>query len=95
MSGHIAGQKMKLLHLGSPCHQLRPFEYTGVVQGADLDEHSRRRALRTGCEMDPASFAEMSRRRAQTITLVEGTGRAFGELEFLRGNRNEKIAGSA
>ena len=85
---------MKLLHLRSPGNQLRPFEHAGVVESADFDEHSPRRALRARSEMDSTSPAEMSSRRPRAIILVEGSGSALGELESLRVNRHEKIAGA-
>jgi len=91
MGRHIAGQKMKLLHLGSPGDDFRPFKHTGVVERADLDEHRRRSALRACGQMDSASLAEMPGRRPGAIILVEGSGSAPGKLEALRVNGHEEI----
>src|SRR5262245_10990984 len=92
MCGHIGWQKVKLLHLGSPGNQLRPFEHTRVVERADLDEHSPGRELRACRELDSASPAEMSSRRTRTILLIEGSGGALSELESLGINRHKEIA---
>src|SRR5580765_1553473 len=91
MCRHTRRQKMKLLHFRSPGNELRPFEHTGVVERADLDEHSTRRAIRACSEMNSASLAKMSGRRPRAIVLVEGSGRALGELEALRLDRHEEI----
>src|SRR5882724_90797 len=95
MRRHIGRQKMKPLHLRSPGNQLRPVEHTGVIESADLDEHSRRRALRACSEMDSASPAEMSGRRPRAIVLIERSGGALGELEAVSANRHEEIACAA
>src|SRR5438132_5593999 len=95
MRGHIGRQKMKFLHLRGPGNQLRPFEHTGVIESADLDEHSPRRALRACSEMDTASLAEMSGRRPRAIIFIERFGSALRELEALSVNRHEKIACAA
>src|SRR5436190_14151391 len=62
------------------------FEHTGVIESADLDQHSRRRALRACAEMDTASLAEMSGGRSRAIIFIEGPGSPFGELEALSVN---------
>src|SRR5207247_1448046 len=95
MCRHIGRQKMKLLHLRSPGNHLRPFEHHGVVESADLDEHSPRRAIRACREVDSASLAEMSSRRPRAILLIEGSRRALGELEALCFNRHVEIACAA
>src|SRR6476661_3828732 len=83
---------MKLLHLGSPGHQLGSFEHTRVIESADLDEHGCRREFRACGQLDSASLAEMSGRRPRAILLVEGSRGAFGKLETLGVNRHEEIA---
>jgi hypothetical protein len=71
MGGDIGRQEMKLLHLGSPGHQLRPFEDAWVIEGADLDEDGGWGTIRARSEMDPASPAEVSSGRARAIVLIE------------------------
>ena len=86
---------MKLLHLGSPGHQLRSLEHAGLVERADLDEHSTRRKLRARGEVDSANLAEVPGGGARTVLLIERSGGAFGELETLGINRHEQIAGTS
>src|SRR6266540_2688091 len=95
MCRHIGRQEMKLLHLRSPGNQLRPLEHARVVESADLNEHSPRRALRACREVDSASLAEMSSRSPRVILLIEGSRRALGELEALCFNRHVEIACAA
>jgi len=95
MGGHIGRQKMKLLHLRSPCNQFRPFEHTRVVESADLDEDRPRPTIRACSELDSANLAEMPCRRPRAILLIEGSGGALGELEPVSVNSHEEIACAA
>jgi hypothetical protein len=81
MCRDIGREEMKFLHLGGPGDQLRTFKHAGLVESADLDEHSSRRAVRARGEVDSAGFAEMSSGRARVIILIEGSRRGVVEAD--------------
>src|SRR3954465_15291335 len=83
---------MKLLHLGSPGNQFRPFEQTRIIERAVFDQNLARGAHRACRELDSASLAEMSGGRPRAIFLIEGSRAALCELETQSVNHHEEIA---
>jgi hypothetical protein len=95
MRWHIRRQQMKLLHLRSPRHHLRPVENTRIVHRPNFDEHPARRALRARRKIHSAPPAEMSRRPPWMPFIREHLWRPLRKLETFCLNRHVKISSAS